>query len=359
MSSLVSEFIINPVLRQARRLSEISRPASSDGLARIAEDGAAVPRNAGERPDASACEVDTAVLDRPASASAQPTSVDLPMDGGLDERMRTAPSAGSGPSPAPAARMAPAKLLPEDDGMSALRHRLLAIQSREIPSNEKARLMHETLMEGYRKSRRHSRSGDPSEAPVLPVPAGEAWEQSLALGPLDALKFWQHTLGDVPTSETFTLTADDVKPTYALIDGHTSAHILGCQHYRRTVKLQCSTCQKWYTCRFCHDAAEDHALVRKETKNMLCMLCACPQRASDVCVNCGVSAARYYCGICKLWDDHPLKNIYHCNDCGICRRGIGLGKDFFHCKVRIKAGFNQHVPKSAGPSSPFHSPPPC
>ena len=36
---------------------------------------------------------------------------------------------------------------------------------------------------------------------------------------------------------------------------------------------------------------------------------------------------------CKLWDDDPHKSIYHCNDCGICRIGKGLGKDFFHCKV--------------------------
>ncbi|MBE3110972.1 MAG: hypothetical protein IMZ46_10750 [Acidobacteria bacterium] len=338
MSSLVSDFIINPVLRQARRLSEISRPAT-DGLARIAGNGAAaVPRTADTPPIGTACDVNTAILDtamleRTPSTSSESTSVELPVDGGMDERVYPAPSPDSGPSPAPAPRVLPARLLPEDDGRSALRQRLLDIHSREIPADEKARLMHEALMEGHRKSRRHSRPGDLSQAPALPVPAGDAWEQSLAHGPLDGLRFWQHTLSDVSAAETFTLTADDVKPTYAPNDGHLSTKFLGCQHYRRSVKLQCSTCGKWYTCRFCHDAAEDHALVRKDTTNMLCMVCACPQRASDMCVSCGASAARYYCGICKLWDDHPLKNIYHCNDCGICRRGIGLGKDFFHCKV--------------------------
>lgn len=334
MSSLVSEFIINPVLRQARRLSEISRPASSEGLSRVEGDGPTALVDVDERPDGSPCDdVEAVVLDRPTTSSTQSTRVEATLDGDMDDTRYPVPSADSGPTLAATPTLVPAKSLPEDDGMSALRQRLLGIQSREIPSTDKARLMHEALMEGYRKSRRHSRSSDPSAPPVLPVPAGEAWEQSLALGPLDALKFWQHNLGDFSTAEKFTLTADDVKPTYALIDGHPSSHVMGCQHYRRNVKLQCSTCHKWYTCRFCHDSAEDHALVRKETKNMLCMLCACPQRASDVCVNCGVSAARYYCGICKLWDDHPLKNIYHCNDCGICRRGIGLGKDFFHCKV--------------------------
>lgn len=108
---------------------------------------------------------------------------------------------------------------------------------------------------------------------------------------------------------------------------------MGCEHYRRNVKLQCNTCQKWYTCRLCHDDAEDHALPRKETKNMLCMPCGYAQKAGDECVRCGRLAARYYCGICKLWNDDPDASTYHCDGCGICRVGAGLGKDFFHCKV--------------------------
>jgi tyrosyl-DNA phosphodiesterase 2 len=101
--------------------------------------------------------------------------------------------------------------------------------------------------------------------------------------------------------------------------------------------MQCATCERWYTCRFCHDLAEDHILPRKETKNMLCMLCGCAQRVSDTCVKCGETAARYYCGVCKLWNDDSNKSIYHCNDCGICRVGQGLGKDFFHCNVSLFA----------------------
>lgn len=38
--------------------------------------------------------------------------------------------------------------------------------------------------------------------------------------------------------------------------------ILGCQHYRRGAKLQCSTCNLWATCRYCHDEQEDHKLIR-------------------------------------------------------------------------------------------------
>ncbi|KAI9025760.1 zinc-ribbon-domain-containing protein, partial [Phycomyces nitens] len=106
---------------------------------------------------------------------------------------------------------------------------------------------------------------------------------------------------------------------------------LGCQHYQRNCKLQAACCEKIFVCRFCHDEASDHAIVRNETKNMLCMLCKTIQPAGKDCNNCGEQMATYYCDKCKLWDNIPNKEIYHCDDCGICRRGKGLGEDFFHC----------------------------
>lgn len=108
---------------------------------------------------------------------------------------------------------------------------------------------------------------------------------------------------------------------------------LGCQHYKRNVKVQCYECQRWYTCRHCHDTVEDHNLNRRRTQNMLCMVCGTPQKASDRCKKCHTEAACYYCDICKLWDNNSKKKIYHCEDCGICRKGEGLGKDFYHCKA--------------------------
>ena len=109
---------------------------------------------------------------------------------------------------------------------------------------------------------------------------------------------------------------------------------LGCFHYKRNVKMQCYECERWYTCRLCHDEARKPCPYREDIrKNMLCMLCNTPQRASHICRMCGQLAARYYCAICKLWSDDPDKAIYHCDDCGICRLGEGLGKDFFHCKT--------------------------
>ena len=76
-------------------------------------------------------------------------------------------------------------------------------------------------------------------------------------------------------------------------------------------------------------------MIAKDTKNMLCMFCEEAQKAGEACVSCGESAAVYYCSICKLWNNDHDKSIYHCTDCGICRIGRGLGKDFFHCKVGL------------------------
>jgi hypothetical protein len=71
---------------------------------------------------------------------------------------------------------------------------------------------------------------------------------------------------------------------------------------------------------------------RPETKNMFCMLCSEIQPAAQVCRSCHETVARYYCDTCKLWDDRSEKSIYHCDQCGICRVGKGLGQDYFHCE---------------------------
>ncbi|KAJ3411385.1 hypothetical protein HDV05_002310 [Chytridiales sp. JEL 0842] len=113
-----------------------------------------------------------------------------------------------------------------------------------------------------------------------------------------------------------------------------AAGILGCKHYQRATKLQAHCCGKWYTCRFCHDEVSDHNIIRNLTTTMMCMYCNMVQPAGQDCINpeCCKKVSKYYCKECKLWDDDPRKNIYHCYDCGICRIGKGLGQDYFHCK---------------------------
>ncbi|KAG0326965.1 hypothetical protein BGZ99_008621 [Dissophora globulifera] len=130
------------------------------------------------------------------------------------------------------------------------------------------------------------------------------------------------------TDGSNSITEDDLETTYY----DKELGVLGCQHYQRSCKLQANCCGGWFNCRFCHDDACDHEIVRSETKNMLCMRCKTVQPAAQSCSSCSTTLARYYCDICKLWDDQPDKSIYHCDDCGICRIGNGLGQDFFHCQ---------------------------
>ncbi|KAF3172955.1 hypothetical protein TWF225_009934 [Orbilia oligospora] len=190
--------------------------------------------------------------------------------------------------------------IPEDDGHSILREKLLGIQRSGLTERERAQRMHLLMTEGYLR-----RTGQRASV----SPAGSR-PRSMVEG------------------DPFSIAEEDMEPSYANED----EGIFGCAHYRRNVKLQCSTCDKWYPCRFCHDDKEEHALIRKDTKNMLCMPCGTAQPAAQTCRQCSRYAASYYCDKCKLWDDDPTRTIYHCNDCGICRIGRGLGKDFFHCK---------------------------
>ncbi|KAI8827239.1 zinc-ribbon-domain-containing protein [Fimicolochytrium jonesii] len=110
------------------------------------------------------------------------------------------------------------------------------------------------------------------------------------------------------------------------------AQILGCKHYQRGARVQARCCGKWFTCRFCHDEVSDHNMNRHQTTTMLCMHCLHPQPASSTCLHCSTPLACYYCPTCKLWDDDATKHIYHCDACGICRIGRGLGLDYFHCE---------------------------
>lgn len=125
------------------------------------------------------------------------------------------------------------------------------------------------------------------------------------------------------------LTDFDKTPSYY----NKEANIFGCEHYQRNCKIECSICQKWFVCRFCHDeAVKDHKLIRHDIKHIICMYCSTPQEPNGQdCIECEKELANYFCSICKLYDNDYNKDIYHCEKCGICRLGLGLGKDYFHC----------------------------
>ncbi|KAL3623354.1 E3 ubiquitin-protein ligase RZFP34 [Castilleja foliolosa] len=112
----------------------------------------------------------------------------------------------------------------------------------------------------------------------------------------------------------------------------------GCSHYRRRCKIIAPCCNEIFDCRHCHndsknsldvDPLERHDIPRHEIKRIICSLCDTEQDVQQICINCGVCLGKYYCSICKFFDDDVSKNQYHCHECGICRTG---GKEnFFHC----------------------------
>lgn len=421
MSSLVSEFLINPVLRQARHFSRSQAPVnihdSNDPLAPrpfpginneagvvatedviegdtamnlpdtrehggiddIAQSSSNLSGELHNRPQEEVDRNQTDLLEHPhtesnmtrddSNVSGNPSSTVPEMQGNsirrtsgnttlnaLNLQMSSADGSSQDSSQNPTAAsiglVTGSNMLPADDGMGPLRERIKYIQAMDAPTERKALLMHQLLTKGYTEAHEvfHSKNFVPTtatekmisqERPATPGSLSSfIWQMNGALDPIPATE-----------SHTFHLSPDDLKRTYVPLDipevedgseesENTDDFIpqLGCKHYERNVKLQCSTCDRWYTCRLCHDEVEDHVLIRPETKNMLCMICGCAQRAGEICVGCGERTAWYYCGVCKLWDNDPNKSIYHCNDCGICRKGRGLGKDFFHCKVKYISG---------------------
>lgn len=401
--SLLSSFIIEPVVRHARRLSGVQAPeASSDRARALACDNDNVdaasqsphnspgptpstnqhstspplqpegsrqstagrpstliarsrgnswfsnrPRDAviDEDDDVRAGSATTAPIEIPANMSSNPARA-------LADQFRyvdinsTATTPSTAP-PAPGTRRrtrgqhagAMSESLPADDGMAHLRTRIHEIRDLKITDQERARMIHGLMTERYHLMRPTSPSSFVShERPFTPNSGASVFSDVHASSPYSSAS-------DVDPENPYNLREGDTNPTYRPNSHEGAEHeeeedeviegemVLGCQHYKRNVKVQCFECKRWYTCRHCHDATEGHNLNRARTENMLCMACGTPQKAAEHCKECGTVAACYYCDICKLWDNNSKKKIYHCPDCGICRRGEGIGKDFYHCKV--------------------------
>ena len=228
--------------------------------------------------------------------------------------------------------------------MGPLRQRINVIWQGDGTAAGKSQLIHALMNERYKAAQQNTRvQANSPLGPVVPSKRSltpSSTESTHKRRPGSPLSIHCGTDRDT----TFNLTDADLEPTFVpfdledpfaeQVDEEDEPRVpeLGCKHYKRNVKMQCNKCQRWHTCRFCHDEVEDHKLPRQETKHMLCMFCTTAQLASQSCRGCGHPSAWYYCPICKLWNNDPEKSIYHCNDCGICRLGQGLGKDFLHCK---------------------------
>lgn len=106
-----------------------------------------------------------------------------------------------------------------------------------------------------------------------------------------------------------------------------AAGVMGCEHYPRRCWIKPACCDAWHVCRLCHNECEDHECDRKKIEAVKCMVCNEEQPVARRCRSCDTLFARYFCEICRLYDDTPNKHLYHCDKCGICR----VGKDNYHC----------------------------
>ncbi|KAI9737757.1 MAG: hypothetical protein M1834_009125 [Cirrosporium novae-zelandiae] len=182
------------------------------------------------------------------------------------------------------------RIIPPDDGMSLLRRRIVDIRDTQLPVSEKARRIHNIMTEGYISSHAH----DQSCHPPRPHSPASLRSQEPPLTPTSLKSNGQTQYPPTPNSilspheplDSYNLTHEDLEPTYFsnrertnsthsasssqsnLSDMDDNGPLFGCRHYMRNVKLQCSSCNRWYTCRLCHDEVEDHVLKRNETKNI-------------------------------------------------------------------------------------------
>ena len=101
-----------------------------------------------------------------------------------------------------------------------------------------------------------------------------------------------------------------------------------CQHYKRRCLFVTPCCNKKYSCRLCHNEAEDHELDRSSIDLLVCSQCHFQQKVSAHCTQCGICFGLYSCLECRLFDDSD-KMQFHCKDCGFCR--IGGRENFVHC----------------------------
>ncbi|KAJ8125821.1 hypothetical protein O1611_g7818 [Lasiodiplodia mahajangana] len=253
MTSLVTDLLVNPVLRQARRFSLsrsslASNPSEPESPPRIVRTGSYSPQDdtmsETEETESSLREdpgdsvssrrssqssllinphVDVSRIEENHSQLGDDVVSTNPVASTVDacasDSRGEPPSANhthiTTPEPlsSPLVRgtLQDRSPLPEDDGMGLMRKRIFAIQAREIGHSEKAHLMHQLLMEGYTNSRVHGRPEQPL-SPSSPKPIERTASQGH--GPLESFKFWQNALGEAEDTERFALTEKDLEPTF-------------------------------------------------------------------------------------------------------------------------------------------------
>eukprot|EP00730_Choanoeca_flexa_P011486 TRINITY_DN2632_c0_g1_i2.p1 TRINITY_DN2632_c0_g1~~TRINITY_DN2632_c0_g1_i2.p1 ORF type:complete len:428 (+),score=51.43 TRINITY_DN2632_c0_g1_i2:77-1360(+) len=107
----------------------------------------------------------------------------------------------------------------------------------------------------------------------------------------------------------------------------------GCEHYRRHCLVQARCCSRFISCRRCHDDNPlpkcDREMDRSAVQHVKCCECGLEQMLSEACQRCGQRFGRYFCPLCRFYDDNIDKHQFHCHGCGICR--VGPREKFIHC----------------------------
>eukprot|EP00045_Choanoeca_perplexa_P007452 m.67817 g.67817 ORF g.67817 m.67817 type:complete len:388 (+) comp14088_c0_seq1:46-1209(+) len=107
----------------------------------------------------------------------------------------------------------------------------------------------------------------------------------------------------------------------------------GCQHYERHCRLKAKCCQRFLSCRRCHDDNPLPKCVRemdrKAVQYIQCCECGLEQLITEACRRCSQRFGRYFCPLCRHFDDDLSKKQFHCHGCGICR--VGPREKYQHC----------------------------
>ena len=107
-----------------------------------------------------------------------------------------------------------------------------------------------------------------------------------------------------------------------------------CKHYNRNCKIIAPCCNKIFSCRLCHDEyyenlKNEHKINRHNIEKIICKNCNLKQPVSNKCTQCSIEFGKYFCKICKFYDNDISKKQFHCDKCGICR--VGGKENFYHC----------------------------
>ncbi|MCJ1435459.1 hypothetical protein MMC27_004832 [Xylographa pallens] len=167
-------------------------------------------------------------------------------------------------------------VLPEDDGMRVMRKKIIEIQSQDISIAEKSRLMHELMIQPYSSHHpslllpHYPRNRSPGsfrsqERPFTPS-SGLSISDTMHSSPP------QTSVSSIGDQENICqVTLEDLAPTYWIppvipiasinasdpVTRYSAENLmvqdeqddqdrdLGCAHYKRNVKLQCSACYRW------------------------------------------------------------------------------------------------------------------